>query len=1027
MTVSEGLYDAVMTRRLSSALASRSDLSAQFELAESADSHVALAKYLQELVRSILHGLPQADRLERQIEICNRVIQLLASEGESISVDDEIELPARVLVAVVRQGLGGESKLIRPTIPLGQSALLVNGPGEPSVGTEVAHELESADSVDLLCAFIKWYGVRTIREQLKRFLDRGGRLRVLTTTYMGATERRAIDDLVGMGAELKISYEVDSTRLHAKAWLFERATRFSTAYIGSSNLSRAAMIDGLEWNVRLSQQDAPDIFAKFRATFETYWNSDSFERWNPTRDAARFDHAIGAQSMRVAEAPLAYFDVHPRPHQQRILDDLEAERTRHNRWRNLVVAATGTGKTVIAALDYKRLRQQFPNVSLLFIAHRREILKQSLHTFRNVLRDGSFGELYVDGQRPDQWRHVFASIQSLATIDLDTLDPTRFDVVIVDEFHHAAASTYQRLLNHVRPRMLLGLTATPERTDGRSVTEWFDGRFASELRLWDALDEGILCPFHYFGVSDDVDLSQLEWKRGGYQPADLDRLYTGNDARVNKVLEAIGKYGDAATMRALGFCVSVEHAKYMAQRFSEAGLPSVAVSANTPTDERELALRKLRDGHLRTVFAVDLFNEGVDVPEIDTVLLLRPTESATVFLQQLGRGLRRVEGKACLTVFDFIGQQHRRFRFDLRYSALTGDTPKELSANIAAGFPFLPGGCHIELDRVAQNTILASVAGSLRVSFRDLARELREAGSASLAEFLALGDVTFEDIYRRGSWTRLRRDAGLEDRPVDQDEDALSDGLSGIAHVDDPERTGKWIEWLSRRNVDVEAMGIRDRRLVTMLHFLIWGAKHREPTLERSIERLWRNGIIREEMVEVLRLLEDRARSVTVPLVEPLNVPLHVHARYTLDEVMSAMGASTAEEPRPLREGVLWNEATASDMFFVTLEKSETRFSPSTRYRDYAISSDLFHWESQNKTSETSSVGQRYVNHKSLGSHVLLFVRERNKDVLGTMPYTFLGPADYVSHEGNRPMAITWRLRHPMPPALLQVARVAAS
>ena len=253
-----------------------------------------------------------------------------------------------------------------------------------------------------------------------------------------------------------------------------------------------------------------------------------------------------------------------------------------------------------------------------------------------MLRDGSFGELLVDGQRPSQWRHVFALVQSLAGIDPAVLALDTFAVVIVDEFHHSAAASYECWLAHLRPSMLLGLTATPERTGGEDILHWFEGRIAAELRLWSALEQGLLCPFHYFGLHDGTDLSQIEWRRNGYASEALSNLYTADDARLRLILrELADKVTHLESMRALGFCVSVEHAHWMARKFVAAGLRAAALDASSPREQRAEQIRRLRAGELQILFAVDLFSEGIDIPEIDTVLFLRPTESAIVFLQQL--------------------------------------------------------------------------------------------------------------------------------------------------------------------------------------------------------------------------------------------------------------------------------------------------------------------------------------------------------------------------------------------------------
>jgi superfamily II DNA or RNA helicase len=919
---------------------------------------------------------------------------------------------------------------------LGSGDLLVNAPGEPGLGQVLQSEIPSADRIDLLCAFIKWNGLRVLEAVLKTHLERNRPLRVLTTTYIGATERRAIDLLVDSGAQVKVSYDTRTTRLHAKAWFFHRDSGFSTAYVGSSNLSHSALLEGLEWNVRLSQAETPALLDKFRATFDTYWEDSQFEDYRPERDKGRFDDAINEARGTRSPMALPSFELRPYPFQIEILDKLRAERERHGRHRNLVVAATGTGKTIIAAFDYRRLAKDGHRPRLLFVAHRKEILTQSRDVLRAVLRDGAFGELYVDGQRPEEGRHVFASIQALTRVALDRIPPDSFDVVIVDEFHHAEAPTYRRLLEHVQPRELLGLTATPERSDGESVVKWFDGRIAAELRLWEALERGLLSPFQYFGVHDQTDLRTLRWTRGGYELADLEKLYTGNDRRCELVLKALrDRVLDTGRMRALGFCVSVAHAHYMAQRFEQAGIPARAVSADTGRDEREESLRLLRQREIHALFAVDLFNEGVDVPEIDTVLFLRPTESATVFLQQLGRGLRLADGKDCLTVLDFIGQQHTRFRFDLRLRALTGASRGTLKRQVDDGFPYLPPGCSIQLDRVAKAHILDNLRHSLGTRFEGLVEEVQRLPpeERTLGGFLAATGLDLEDVYRRRgwTWTGLLRAAGHLVPPEGPHEGDLSRGVGRLLYLDDPEWLGCLRTVLAQpRPPDGETLSARQQRILTALHFALWSEPSaRQRPLPASLEALWQHPALRQELVELLALLEDRAPLVPVPLADVLGwdapVPLAVHGTYRLDDILSAFALMTSERPHRIREGVKFDPVTKTDLFFITLQKAEKHYSPTTRYRDYAISQELFHWESQSTTTVGSKTGQRYIKHRERGTHILLFVRETKADAGHTQPYVCLGPADYVSHTGERPIAITWRLRLPMPPELFQHAKVA--
>src|SRR5947209_3069196 len=698
-----------------------------------------------------------------------------------------------------------------------------------------------------------------------------------------------------MGAEVCVSYETRTTRLHAKAWLFHRQTGFSTAYVGSSNLSKTALLDGVEWNVRIAAVEQPHLLDTFSATFEQYWADPSFEEYVPARDHDRLDRALAAEAgshPRDLPLEITTLDVQPWSYQREILDTLAAEREVHGRWRNLVVMATGTGKTVVAALDYRRLHTHHGVDSILFVAHREELLDQSRTTFRHVMRDGTFGERFVGGERPTAWRHVFASVQSLARVDLDAdLDPERFDIVVVDEFHHAMAPTYDRLLRHLRPRVLLGLTATPERTDAEDVRVWFDGHTAVELRLWEAIEQGNLCPFQYFGVHDDVDLSRLRFKRGeGYDTAQLTNLYTAQDARNRLILQQLrNKIADLGRMRALGFCVSIDHAEFMARRFTEAGIPSLAVTSRSDSDIRQRALRSLREREVNVLFTVDLFNEGVDVPEIDTVLFLRPTESATVFLQQLGRGLRLADDKPCLTVLDFIGNQHAQFRFDLRYRALTGATRRGLAREIERGFPVLPAGCHIELDRVVADLVLANVRGALNLAWPGLVSELRDIGDCGLDTFLAETGIELEDLYRsrKGGWAGLRRLAGFDDRPPGPDDDRLSGAIGRMLHIDDLERLRFIEKLLSADGPPSTAAGVSDdraRRLLAMLHFVLWGANEPLSQMDDGLARLWANPSRLEELLALAPVLRERINRVTTAVDPARRVPLHAHARYSRDE-----------------------------------------------------------------------------------------------------------------------------------------------
>ncbi|PLC11634.1 helicase [Kocuria flava] len=1042
-----GLYEHLEDSELSRRLADLDVEEATLGDVDDADSPHVLSRYLSRRIHAHLESLPAGARVDE----ANR---LLAHLDQAPNEPLRIAPGPRQLLAVAPET---GQPMRRPTTPLSDAALLTNTPHEPQVGREIAKELESADRVDLLIAFVKWSGLHVMDKELQALKDRGVPFRVLTTVYMGASDAKAINALARKyGAEVRVSYETRNTRLHAKAWMFHRKTGFSTAYVGSSNLSHAAMLDGLEWNVRLSSVATPALLQKFEATFESYWASDGFELYNPDQDGERLATALAVGGGRVSsDVSIAHLDVQPYPYQAQMLQELEAERVIHDRHRNLVVAATGTGKTIVAALDYRRLQAgTLDDLSLLFVAHRREILEQARQTYATVLRDGAFGELVVDGYRPQRGKHVFSSIQSLNANALDRFSLDSFDVVVIDEFHHADAPTYRRIIEHFRPQELLGLTATPERGDGVNVAErFFDGRIASELRLWDALDQQLLTPFHYFGVSDGVDLSSLQFRRGRYEDRELDAVYTGNDARTAKVLQALNdKVLDPHRMKAIGFCVSVEHAKYMARKFNEAGLPSAALSGESSSEDRRTALKALQRGELRAVFAVDLFNEGLDIPQVDTILMLRPTQSSTLFLQQLGRGLRLAPDKPVLTVLDFIGFQHREFRFDMKYRAVTGSSRTRLAKDLEDGFPFLPSGTQIVFDTVAQSVVLNNVKRQLRLTTRQVVEEIKDLAaqhpspeSYTLRQYLTDSLSEASDIYRRSkfegrptTWNTLRRAGGLvpdvlwpaQDREVEVI--ALLQRAKAFLNVDDPARLRSYAALLQPDAPPVSSMPLREQRMARMLYYSFWpqGVKSGGPAdLDSGLQLLRSHAILRDELAQLIDVTADDARNLPQPLGQDYtDIPLQTHAHYTREELLAGLGMGEAGQRTPgtVREGVSWISSSNCEALLVTLHKSEKDFSPNTMYKDYAISETLFHWESQNQTTPESSAGQRYQHHAAQGAHIMLFVRESPTQEAGTSPYVFLGPVDYVSHEGSKPMSILWRLRRPMPSTVFSAASTVA-
>lgn len=1008
-----------------------------------------------------------------QVELVNRMMELLPQDAEeqndSLLTDDDSN------VIQMRELTLTDAKTTRPDIPLSDVALMTNTSKDLNLNTEIQKELESADRVDLLCSFLKMSGVNSLSEQLKAIKNRGIPFRIITTTYMGATDRKAIDRLVEKyGAEVKISYQGDSTRLHAKAWLFHRNTGMSTGYVGSSNLSSAALTDGLEWNVRISNPITPGLIRQFEGLFESYWKSGDFTLYTASdKEKQELDTVLAKADITGRKSKgLEYdidsslLDVHPFPHQARMLEEMQNARSK-GRHRNLAVAATGTGKTVFSALDYRRLCEQSgKKLKLLFIAHRKEILDQARRTFGDVMLKGNFGELLTGGKKPEYNEAVFATIQTLSGAALENYAPDYFDVIIMDECHHIEAASWDKVFNYFKPRDFIGLTATPEREDGVNIADkYFDGYVATSIRLWDALEDNLLAPFQYFGIADGTDLRHINIRGGRYDENDLAKRYTDHEDAKRRlriiVKELREKVDNPLRMKALGFCVNVKHAKYMAQKFNEVGIPADFLVGDDISKRRDEVMKKfMSDDHeLAVIFTVDLFNEGVDIPNIDTLLTLRPTQSLTLFLQQLGRGLRRAPLKSVLTVLDFVGHQNKNFMVHHKYRAFVRQgtlTERDIES------PELPAGCHFHLDELTQKQVLMKIHESLRMNKNALIDTVKnylenmQQNSAepyirpTVVDFINHYGLGLPQIYGRSSkvtlpgvtkpvattWTSLQAASGLYPDLVVPFQDNISlevnRRIKALRHVNDSFRINAYLELLNT-NILEQDMTDEQRRHAWMLLFSIWpdakwvGSTERF-SLDEGLATLRKNGGILQELESIWQRNAILDTNSTLPLFEGEDIPLRTHAYYSREELFAGLAGQGASfgVPTGFREGVRTFNSSNTTALVVNLEKSEKHFSPTTMYKDYAISTDEFAWDSQNTTTPESSLGQLFQHHEELGHRIVLFVRRNNKDAIGTRPYMCLGTVKYISHEGSKPMHIRWSLDRPMPASMFQIAKIAS-
>jgi superfamily II DNA or RNA helicase len=1030
-----GIYEQLITQLISSRLDKQSFYIGERQL-EASEAGVWLSRFLSRILEFAVNSIPSGDdQLQEQIHFANQLMLWLKERLQDDDFIDEnlLDCQGRILTALyelenpVAANLKQYVKDIFPLTGLTQSELFCGSNAGLSLESELKREILSADKIYWLVSFIKWTGIRIFRRELEAFTQSGRELKIITTSYMGATDAKAVEYLASLpNTEVKLSYNTERERLHAKSYLFLRDTGFHTGYIGSSNLSHSALTNGLEWNLKITSQEIPHIINKSLSTFETYWASNEFEAFNgDATSSEKLKRALRQQRGDSDTSQSHFFDIIPFPHQLEILEQLAVERSVHQRFRNLVVAATGTGKTLISAFDFAQFLKTKPNANFLFIAHREEILKQARSAYRGVLRNGSFGELWVGSHTPEHYRQLFVSIQTLNS-QLEPLNLTAdfYDYIVIDEVHHIAASSYRKVLNYFQPDILLGLTATPERHDGGDILGDFGGIIAAELRLPEAINQRHLCPFQYFGVDDDTDLRNISWSRGRYDITQLTNLYTHNQARFDKILLSLQEIvTDLHKMKALAFCVSKEHAQYMVQQLLLKGVKADVLTSDN-SNERQQKQQAIRSGEINVLCVVDIFNEGIDIPEVDTLLFLRPTESLTIFLQQLGRGLRLSDGKECCTVLDFVGNSRSEYDFASKFRALVGKGNRAISDEVKQGFPQAPLGCRIELTKRTQEMVLQNIrqASVSRSRLLGMIRQFEQYSTLdlSLANFLKMhSQLSLEDIYKKDSWSTLVNEANASQVQEPENTELHTIYKRAIDTrflVCDSYSYLKFLRDLCQKNFILSDN--MDQRMALMYHYDFWqksGTELSFSSLQASLKAL-DNTQLRVELFDVLTILINRIQHQELPMLDMIPNPLKSHARYTREQILVGFGATTFEKRSPAREGVLEVKDDNIEILFVTLNKSEKQFSPTTMYHDYAINEHLFHWQSQNSARPDRGKGLSYVEQNKNAKRVFLFVREQSKDENGrTMSFVNFGEVNYVSHTGSQPMSITWRLLQTMP------------
>ena len=954
-------------------------------------------------------------------------------------------------------------------------------------------ELLNCKKFYFIVSFIKYSGIQLLISTLDELEKQGIQGEIITSVYLNITDSKALRKLLSYkNVKVKI-YNNSSESFHTKAYLFEKE-KYHSVVIGSSNISQSALYSAEEWNVKLTDSSFFNIYRKSLNQFEKLWHSneaieltqdfiDEYEKYKKSINAQNtFDY----RKTKIEQEN----EFVPNSMQKRVLGKLKETRENGNK-KGLVISATGTGKTYLAAMDIKQFfeiksnaknklfeindkKSKTSNIKFLFIAHREELLENAINVFSKILKidKNEFGRIYGGLKEIDK-SIIFASIQSLRNC-YNEFKPSFFDYVIVDEFHHSMSDSYLKTLSYFNPKFLLGLTATPKRMDGKDILSLCDYNVVDEIGIKEALEEDLIVPFHYFGVNDyTINYDNIPYKNGKYNEKILLENLLLN-TRTDYIVEKINKFGfDGDELSAVAFCQNIEHAFFMKEEFSKKGYKSAVITANTNSNERSEILEKFKNKKIEILCVVDILNEGIDIPTINLLLFLRPTMSSTIFIQQIGRGLRKAKNKDFVTIIDFIGN-HKKDYLLINYFSSEVDnkdtlfTKKEKIINeIKNQFSNIPKSCYVELDRICQNRIIEKIE-KINFSSKNILKEMYldykvEIGKSE-DEFLQIADFDtnielFQELCLK-MHSFYNAQLQFEDSKIFKNENENEKNPLNTTEIEFLEYLEKKItlvEPFTFLIIDYLATGkeyINNSDLLNKYkvffdikrnfekHYLlnrIFEELMEDEILEKTLygyrfskkyEKLFSNGKLNEKSTIKSNKKVNKSNFIN-RLKQLIYLGLNEFKRNDLDEFNENILISYKEYKRVELQILLdskvpkgsWRAGYANTekdiCLFATIDKTHI-FQENLKYDNSLFADDIIQWISQPKTSHNSSVGQMFIHHKEKGFKVHIFIRKYafmngNK----TNPFIYLGNAKYYSSKGDKPMKILWKLDKKIPQKLI--------
>ena len=954
-------------------------------------------------------------------------------------------------------------------------------------------ELLNCKKFYFIVSFIRYSGIQLLISTLDKLEKQGIQGEIITSVYLNITDSKALRKLLSYkNIKVKI-YNNSSESFHTKAYLFEKE-KYHSVVIGSSNISQSALYSAEEWNVKLTDSSFFNIYGKSLNQFEKLWHSneaieltqDFIDEYEKYKKSVNVQNTFDYRKTKIEQEN----EFVPNSMQKRVLQKLKETRINGNK-KGLVISATGTGKTYLAAMDIKQFfeinsntenklfeindkKSKTSNIKFLFIAHREELLENAINVFSKILKidKNEFGRIYGGLKEIDK-SIIFASIQSLRNC-YNEFKPSFFDYVIVDEFHHSMSDSYLKTLSYFNPKFLLGLTATPKRMDGKDILSLCDYNVVDEIGIKEALEEDLIVPFHYFGVNDyTINYDNIPYKNGNYNEKILLENLLLN-TRTDYIVEKINKFGfDGDELSAVAFCQNIEHAFFMKEEFSKKGYKSAVITANTSSNERSEILEKFKNKKIEILCVVDILNEGIDIPTINLLLFLRPTMSSTIFIQQIGRGLRKAKNKDFVTIIDFIGNHKKDYLLINYFSSEVGNkdtlfTKKEKIINeIKNQFSNIPKSCYVELDRICQNRIIEKIE-KINFSSKNILKEMYldykvEIGKSE-DEFLQIADfdtnielfqelclkmhsfynaqLQFEDskIFKNENEKNPLNTTEIEFLEYLEKKITLVEPFTFL--IIDYLATGK--EYINNSDLLNKYKGFFDIKRNFEKHYLLNRNRIFEELIEDEIleknlygykfskkyKNLFSNKKLNEKNNMKSQQKENKLNFIN-RLKQLIHLGLNEFKRNDLDEFNENILISYKEYKRVELQILLdskvpkgsWRAGYANTdkdiCLFATIDKTHI-FQENLKYDNSLFADDIIQWISQPKTSHNSSVGQMFIHHKEKGFKVHIFIRKYafmngNK----TNPFIYLGNAQYYSSQGDKPMKILWKLDKKIPQKLI--------